>query len=129
MDPFASHVMRSLLLLLSPTLSSSSEDDSSAVRSKKSAAWKAKQGPMKSVFSNDNEKGKGKSIPLKSAPSEFTKMARRFVQVLRDQLGENEVRAMAASKVAGPGLQVRCYFVGFVKFGFDSVIGSFGGRG
>ncbi|EDR04892.1 uncharacterized protein LACBIDRAFT_303745 [Laccaria bicolor S238N-H82] len=107
MDPFASHVMRSLLLLLSPTLSSSSssEDDSSAVRSKKSAAWKAKQGPMKSVFSNSNE-GKGKSIPLKSAPLEFTEMARRFVQVFRDQLGENEVRAMAASKVAGPGLQV-----------------------
>jgi nucleolar protein 9 len=38
-------------------------------------------------------------------------MARRLVQVLRDQLGENEVRAMAASKVAGPGLQVRCYFI------------------
>ena len=113
MDPFASHVMRSLLILLSPTLSSSSEDDSSAVRSKKSAAWKAKQGPMKSVFSNDKEKGKEKIIPLKSAPSEFTKMARRFVQVFRDQLGENEVRAMAASKVAGPGLQVRCYFIFF----------------
>ncbi|KIK07666.1 hypothetical protein K443DRAFT_673245 [Laccaria amethystina LaAM-08-1] len=109
MDPFASHVMRSLLLLLSPTLSSSSsssEDNPSGVRSKKSAAWKAKQGPMKSVFSNDIEKGKGKFIPLKSAPSEFTKMARRLVQVLRGQLGENEVRAMAASKVAGPGLQV-----------------------
>ena len=56
-------------------------------------------------------------------------MARRFVQVLKDQLGENEVRAMAASKVAGPGLQVWCYFIFFVKFGFDGVIGSFGGRG
>ncbi|KAF9474932.1 hypothetical protein BDN70DRAFT_884318 [Pholiota conissans] len=103
MDPFASHVVRSLLLLLSPNLSSSEESLQSAVRSKKSAAWKARQGKMKSVFSED--KGKGKEI-LRSTPPEFRQMARKFVEIVRDQLDENETRAMAANKVACPGLQM-----------------------
>ncbi|KAF8164318.1 armadillo-type protein [Pholiota molesta] len=103
MDPFASHVVRSLLLLLSPNLSASEENSQSAVRSKKSAAWKARQGQMKSVFSED--KGKGKET-LRSTPPEFRQMARRFVQMVRDQLDENETRAMAANKVSCPGLQM-----------------------
>lgn len=103
MDPFASHVVRSLLLLLSPNLSASEENLQSAVRSKKSAVWKARQGQMKSVFSED--KGKGKET-LRSTPPEFRQMARRFVQMVRDQLDENETRAMAANKVSCPGLQV-----------------------
>ncbi|TFK35011.1 armadillo-type protein [Crucibulum laeve] len=104
MDPFASHVVRALLVLLSPSLSSTEDSPQSAVRSKRSAAWKAKQGPMKSVF--DDDKGKGKEAPTKSTPPEFCKMARRFVEVLREQLGDNEVRALAASKVASPSLQM-----------------------
>ncbi|KAF8875333.1 armadillo-type protein [Gymnopilus junonius] len=103
LDPFASHVVRSLLLLLSPNLSASEENTRSAVRSKKSAAWKAKQGQMKSVFAD--EKGKGKEIS-RNAPPEFSKMARRLVQIVRNELDGNETRAMAASKVACPGLQM-----------------------
>ncbi|KAF8960207.1 hypothetical protein BDZ97DRAFT_1834525 [Flammula alnicola] len=75
----------------------------SAVRSKKSAAWKARQGQMKSVFEED--KGKGKEA-MRSAPAEFRQMARRLVEVVKEQLGENETRAMAANKVACPGLQM-----------------------
>jgi len=104
MDPFASHVVRALLLLLSPNLSTSEE---SSVRSKKSANWKAKQGQMKSVFGE--EKGKGKETAI-SAPVAFQEMARRLVEAVREQLDDNEVRAMAASKVACPGLQVICFF-------------------
>ena len=102
-DPFGSHVARSLLLLLSPNLSML-EETQSTVRSKKSASWKAKQGHMKSVF--DDEKTKGKDSITRSVPPEFRQMARRFVEVIRTQLGENEVRAMAASKVACPALMV-----------------------
>jgi nucleolar protein 9 len=103
MDPFASHVVRSLLLLLSPNLSLSEDGSQSALRSKKSAAWKAKQGQMKSVF--DESKGKGKET-LRSTPASFRQMAKKFVEEIRTQLGENETRAMVANKVACPGLQV-----------------------
>ncbi|XP_006459728.1 hypothetical protein AGABI2DRAFT_202089 [Agaricus bisporus var. bisporus H97] len=98
MDPFASHVIRSLLVLLSPNLA-----NESLVRSKKSAAWKAKQGSMKSVF----EKDKGRE-PVKQlqAPSEFHQMTKQFLEVLKSGLDENEIRAMAASKVASPGLKM-----------------------
>ena len=114
MDPFASHVVRSLLLLLSPNLSESASHENSqfVVRSKKSAAWKAKQGVMKSVFVNDTRgdvKGKGKEKESEGVPADFSQMARRIIEVFKSQISENEVRAMAASKVACPGLQV-CYF-------------------
>ncbi|KAF9563347.1 ARM repeat-containing protein [Agrocybe pediades] len=101
MDPFASHVVRALLLLLSPNLSNSEE---TTVRSKKSANWKARQGQMKSVF--NDEKGKGKEITKMVSPPEFKEMARRLVNAVREQLDDNEVRAMAANKVACPGLQM-----------------------
>ncbi|KJA16110.1 hypothetical protein HYPSUDRAFT_47764 [Hypholoma sublateritium FD-334 SS-4] len=103
MDPFASHVVRTLLLLLSPNLSTSEEGSQSALRSKKSSAWKARQGQMKSVFTED--KGKGKDS-VRRTPPEFQQMARKFVEVVREQLDENETRAMAANKVACPGLQM-----------------------
>jgi nucleolar protein 9 len=110
MDPFASHVVRSLLLLLSPNLSESASHENSqfVVRSKKSAAWKAKQGVMKSVFVNDTRgdvRGKGKE-KSDGVPPDFSQMARRIIEVFKSQISENEVRAMAASKVACPGLQV-----------------------
>lgn len=105
MDPFGSHVIRSLLVLLCPTLAGEDQTRTSLLRSRKSAAWKAKQGPMKSVF----EKGKGKEVsnPSQASPVEFQDMAKKFIGVLRSELGGNEVRAMAANKVASPGLQVR----------------------
>jgi nucleolar protein 9 len=110
MDPFGSHVVRSLLLLLSPNLSedASHENSQSALRSKKSAAWKAKQGVMKSIFVNDTRgdvKGKGKEKESEDLP-DFSQMARRIIEVFKSQISENEVRAMAASNVACPGLQV-----------------------
>ncbi|KAG6833595.1 hypothetical protein H0H87_004222 [Tephrocybe sp. NHM501043] len=104
MDPFASHVVRALLALLSPNISASSIAGQGAMRSKKSAAWKAKQGPMKSVFAD--EKGKGKEVAAQLRPAKFQALARRLVHVLRTELGENEVRALAANQVASPGLQM-----------------------
>src|SRR6266568_8151910 len=98
--PYASHVIRSLLLLLSPNVAES-EDAQTSIRSKKSAAWKAKQGQMKSVF-NDN---KGPPTSLKSCPPEFHNMARRLLQAVRDGMDENEIRAMAANKVTCPMLK------------------------
>ncbi|KAH6896386.1 armadillo-type protein [Coprinopsis sp. MPI-PUGE-AT-0042] len=100
-DPFASHVLRALFLLLSP--STASEDDN-LVRSKRSSAWKAKQGSMKSLFTDN--KGKQREDIRRSVPAEFTAMARRFIEQLRSGLSGNEVRAMAASKVASPCLKV-----------------------
>lgn len=106
MDPFGSHVVRSLFVLLCPALFSSDASNKmqSTVRSKKSTAWKAKQGPMKSVFSDDRDRHKARSA--KSSPEQFRLAAKRFVETVRAELGENEVRSLAANKVASPVLQV-----------------------
>ncbi|KAI6035570.1 armadillo-type protein [Pisolithus orientalis] len=104
MDPFASHVLRSLLLLLFPIALPGELTPQKFVRSKKSTAWKAKQGTMKSVFSN--EKGKGNETPNVSVPNRFRDVAVRFMRDLREQLSANEVRALAANKVASPVLQL-----------------------
>lgn len=103
MDPFASHVLRSLLLLLCPTVL---PEDSArkSVRSKKSMTWKAKQGHMKSVFSTDKDKETHTSSP--SIPGSFRDASNQFLRIFRDGLDANEVRALAASKVASPLLQV-----------------------
>jgi nucleolar protein 9 len=106
MDPFGSHVVRALLLLLSAALDSSHTPASkthSNVRSRKSTAWKARQGPMKSVFEQDGKSSVPRNVLV---PPEFEHMSRKFVLVLRDGLDENEVRALAANKVASPVLQV-----------------------
>ncbi|KAF7978355.1 hypothetical protein HWV62_1005 [Athelia sp. TMB] len=108
MDPFASHVIRALLLLLSP-LTHTSNDSSkchSNVRSKKSAAWKARQAPMKSVFADHKGKAAEGTNPAHSTPKAFKKAAGNFVRILREELGANEVRALAADKVASPVLQI-----------------------
>ena len=103
MDPFASHPLRALLALLRPKLFPA-DQRASTLRSKKSAAYKARQGPMKSVFAD----GQGKQTESNpSVPDEFKDLAAKFVQVIREQLGGNEVRALAASQVASPVLQVR----------------------
>lgn len=60
---------------------------------------------MKSVFtSRDSRDGKS-DLKADTAP-EFSKLAREFVQQLRRDLNANEVRALAANKVASPVLQV-----------------------
>jgi nucleolar protein 9 len=103
LDPFASHVIRSLLLLLS----FSKESALPALRSKKSTAWKTKQGPMRSLFVDG--KGKEKEVSTQRAPTVFRQLARRVVEVLRAELSGNEVRALAANNVASPVLQV-CFY-------------------
>jgi len=106
LDPFASHVIRALLLLLAPDCFPLDTREY-AVRSKKSAAWKARQGSMKSVFKEQKE-GVGADLKGESrSPGECRKVAEQFVRALREQLGENEVRALAADSVASPVLQVR----------------------
>lgn len=105
MDPFASHVIRALLLLLSPSLHSSHNStikSHTSVRSKKSAAWKARQAPMKNVFAGN----KSKESETPNVPKQFHEAAANFVHILRKNLGENEIRVLAADKVASPVLQV-----------------------
>lgn len=102
MDPFASHPLRALLALLMPNLFPA-EQRASTLRSKKSAAYKARQGPMKSVFSDSQAKSSRVSL---DTPKEFREVAGKFVGVLRENLSANEVRALAASQVASPVLQV-----------------------
>ncbi|KAG1780420.1 armadillo-type protein [Suillus placidus] len=104
MDPFASHVLRALLLLLSPTSSTASHKARSNVRSKKSSAWKTRQGTMKSVFADNKSYDHVDSIRL--VPNQFHEAATRFVRVLKSELSDNEVRALAANKVASPLLQL-----------------------
>ena len=100
MNPFASHVCRALLLLLIPTLFAT-ERRSSALRSKRSAAYKARQGPMKSLFGSDDQ-----TKVTHTAPPKFRELAEGFMMAVRDKLRANEVRALAASQVASPVLQV-----------------------
>ncbi|KII96011.1 hypothetical protein PLICRDRAFT_34962 [Plicaturopsis crispa FD-325 SS-3] len=102
MDPYASHVLHALLLLLCP--SARPTDHTASTRSKKSAAWKARQGPVaKSVFT---DAAQDKVPPKKVAPPEFEACAARIVDVVRDELSANEVRALAANASASPVLQV-----------------------
>ncbi|KAG2151818.1 armadillo-type protein [Suillus cothurnatus] len=105
MDPFASHVLRALLLLLSPTSSAASHKAQSNMRSKKSSAWKARQGAMKSVFA-DNKSHDRVDSSTRAVPNEFHEAAIRFVHVLKSELNDNEVRALAANKTASPLLQL-----------------------
>ena len=61
---------------------------------------------MKSVFASRGDSHDGKSaLKIYNVPG-FSKLARRFVQQLRRDLNANEVRALAANKVANPVLQV-----------------------
>jgi nucleolar protein 9 len=66
--------------------------------------WKAKQGPFKSIFADEPDKGKTSAEDRH--PPEFRDAARKFVIMLRTNLDVNEVRSLAANKVACPVLQV-----------------------
>ncbi|KAH8105489.1 ARM repeat-containing protein [Cristinia sonorae] len=105
LDPFASHVVRALLSLLIPELANhTNANGPSTIRSKKSAAYKAKQGPLKSVFTS-LDRDTNVTGPV-ARPDGFSAAARRFVMDLRDKLDGNEVRALAANQVASPVLQL-----------------------
>jgi len=101
LDPFASHVVRALFILLHPHLSNLADQQSSAVRSKRSAGFKAKQGAMLSVF--DDEAGK---LHHRKAPDAFLSTAKLMLSNIREALSPTEVRALAANKVAAPTLKV-----------------------
>ncbi|KAF9518476.1 hypothetical protein BS47DRAFT_1289620 [Hydnum rufescens UP504] len=111
MDPFASHVVRTLLTLLVPSLSSSDTSSTgphgAPLRSKKSAAYKARQGPMKSVFKStgDNDGSRDSTTSILTPPG-FGVVARRFVHTIRTEMDDNEIRALASDKVASPVLQM-----------------------
>jgi nucleolar protein 9 len=107
-DPFASHVLRALLILLRPALAPAAGHGAAKanLRSRKSAAWKARQGPLRSVFADDAGKPAAGARTLPKVPKTFGALARRVVEAVRGALGANEVRALAADKVASPLLQV-----------------------
>lgn len=61
---------------------------------------------MKNVFAE--HKGKATDTPKANTTLKaFKKAAANFVRIIREELGANEVRALAADKVASPVLQVR----------------------
>ena len=60
---------------------------------------------MKNVFSD--LKGKTAEDDIIRTPEIFREAAGKFVRIVRDELDANEVRALAADKVASPVLQVR----------------------
>src|SRR6267154_2089870 len=118
MDQFASHVVRELLSLLCPQLFQSGAPHKSQafVRSRKSVAWKAKQGPLKSIFGDQLDQGQNQTKKEGRHPPAFHEVARKYVTMLRTTLDANEIRSLAASKVACPVLQVWYYLVRGSRF-------------
>lgn len=103
MDPFGSHVIRAMLAALSPDPESGHSFNDEDSRSKKSAAFKAKHGSMRSVFSHERL---ALSTVTKDTPRNLKELAKRMVEVLRTELSDNEIRALASDKVASPALQI-----------------------
>ncbi|CCO28168.1 Nucleolar protein 9 AltName: Full=Pumilio domain-containing protein NOP9 [Rhizoctonia solani AG-1 IB] len=103
LDPFGAHVLLSLLVLLSPQITrhqNSSHPSNSLTRSKKSAAYKSRQGSMKSILASGAD-----HTSTAVVPASFKDLASRFVDTLRESTDANEIRAFAANKVANPVLQ------------------------
>lgn len=61
---------------------------------------------MKNVFAL-NKSEVSDTSRLRRAPQQFREASESFVRILREELGENETRALATNKVASPVLQVR----------------------
>jgi hypothetical protein len=118
MDQFASHVVRELFSLLCPQLFQSDVPHKSQafVRSRKSVVWKEKQGPLKSVFGDELDQGQNQTKKEVGQPPAFHEVARKYVTTLRTTLDANEIRSLAASKVACPVLQVRYYLIRASRF-------------
>lgn len=97
-EPFGSHVLQRLVILLVPSLSHlQSKQD---LRSKRSAGYRAKVGPMKSIFDEEPAEDK-RHVPL-----EYESMALGILKRIRDKMSANEVRALAADKVGCPSLRI-----------------------
>ncbi|KAF8339196.1 armadillo-type protein [Cantharellus anzutake] len=104
MDQFASHVIRAMLKVLDPSScvgGDAKSSHNSYSRSKKSEAFRQRQGSMMSVFHRREET----SSPYQ-VPNSFGEMAGRYGETLRQSLGNNEVRAMVINPVASPILQM-----------------------
>ncbi|KAH7343515.1 armadillo-type protein [Rhizoctonia solani] len=102
LNPFGAHVLLSFLILLSPQITrnpESSHANTSLTRSKKSAAYKSRQGSMRSILS-ETERASTAIVP-----TSFGEIAAKFVDTLRESTDANEIRAFAANKVANPVLQ------------------------
>ncbi len=108
MDQFASHVVRALFLLLCLQLFQSDAPHKSQafLRSRKSVEWKARQGPLKSILGDESGQSQNQTREEVRQPPAFHEVARKYVMKLRTTLDANEVRSLAASKVACPVLQV-----------------------
>jgi nucleolar protein 9 len=123
MDQFASHVIRALLFFLCPLLfqSDAPRKSQAFVRSRKSVAWKTKQGPLMSIFGDETDQGQRQNREEVRQLPTFHGVARKYVTMLRTTLNANEVRSLAGSKVACPVLQVRAiiFFVQVCSLVFD----------
>jgi len=114
-NPFASHVLRALMMLLAPAQfvpsPSHSHKHAPSARSKKSASWKARQGPMKPIILDDSLMSQSGYVGTAltagfHTPDSFAAITSRLVDQIRNVLSGNEVRALAVDKVASPVLQV-----------------------
>jgi hypothetical protein len=79
--------------------------------------WKAKQGQMQSVFDEGTKRQqhrKENETISKNPIPEFEAMSRHIIETIKNELDDNEVRAMAADKVACPTLKVESLF--FLSF-------------
>jgi len=62
---------------------------------------------MKSVFDEGKKRKEKEKVPIsKGTLPEFEAIARRIIKAIRTELDDNEVRGMAADKVACPTLKV-----------------------
>lgn len=62
---------------------------------------------MKSVFDEGKKRKEKEKEPISNGPvPEFEAMARCIIKTIRTELDDNEVRGMAADKVACPTLKV-----------------------
>lgn len=104
MDSFGSHVVRTLLSTLSPDNDEARNSSHGAAgRSKKSAAFKARQGSMKAVVAKEHLTQPGLAC---NTPARLKALAKKMVENLRATLSDNEIRALASDKVASPTLQI-----------------------
>ncbi len=108
MHPFGSHVIRSILTVLVPSLRGENVHAGHGPknRSKRSMAFKQRQDAMKPIIPGLEE-----SSSLHKVPASFSEMAGRYIETLRGNLGDNEVRALASNQVASPVLQVRVHLM------------------
>ncbi|KZP00041.1 ARM repeat-containing protein [Calocera viscosa TUFC12733] len=102
MDHFGSHVLGAFLTLLcGDKIPLSISAASGGVRSKKSAKYRAKQGPMTAIID-----GPESAISGKSVPAAFPTMATGLVKQIREHMDANSIRSLASHKAANPLMQL-----------------------